>query len=917
MSILLRSTSRLRAKHLAAHIQFHRHNSTATMEHSDSLRSTLHSITSIKRQELAKQRDVCKQLRAELLEPVQGESNARERVKLLLKDAGKRLPVDRETTLKRRKQKTHEIPRKKESSQHEEILGLADLSAPNTQRFLEQSEKDASISPAYFQDIEKRFRDALRAQEIKYEYATLFSDLVTERSAENTDTQATSSDKPESVGRREMHEQRQEWESLVFKPLKLDQRQILQALEKVFSSPEAVQSLKELRESVEKLCRDLLQPGRIDSGRLKSSVNGLIGSDLLSDEQTAILKQFRNNPSWLGEIADVLNIRLAAIKRWTWETDAMPLEMRRQLNGKYRVYMHEETTQALLIYHIGIEFAVGFARLLDKFYTSSGWKKRIGLGRGDLAKFNYFIHERRMKNYASLEQKVTERFRNDYFMATLPRSMEEGAVGYGDDDLSEDTEQQGRVQRSVETKQALLHLVAAESLLADRLNEELVVLQTDFRWFGPSLSHDTIAAVMEFFGVTDEWRTFFGKFLHAPMRFIHDGPEGEIRTRQRGIPMSHVLGDFFGEACLFCVDFAVNEATGGRPMFRLHDDVWLWGKPEEATAAWEALTSLTKVMGIEINVDKTGAARLTRNKEVAKSRLPEALPTGALRWGFLSVHEDGQFTLDQAEIDVHISELRRQLASQKSVMAWIKAYNSYMRFINLNFCKPANALGRAHVEDCLAALRRIHEALFPEHQGNAAAKVKEMITTRFKVKDIPDGFIFFPMGVGGLELRNPYVSLQSMRDKVMEEPMDAIDEAFELEEVEYRRLNTIFDKSGPADKHALSSDSKPTKFLSRDEFAMFRRECTGFFLDSWNELLEQAVEEEVETTAANKVLLSKMPRDQAVALEQTGQKSYWKALVEVYGPEMGEVFGGLCVVEKGLLPMGMVELFQGKVRWEA
>ncbi|KAJ3145409.1 hypothetical protein HDU86_000930 [Geranomyces michiganensis] len=50
---------------------------------------------------------------------------------------------------------------------------------------------------------------------------------------------------------------------------------------------------------------------------------------------------------------DVLNLRLASIERWTWETDAVPLDMRRQINGKFRVYMHEEITQALLIHHVG------------------------------------------------------------------------------------------------------------------------------------------------------------------------------------------------------------------------------------------------------------------------------------------------------------------------------------------------------------------------------------------------------------------------------------------------------------------------------------------------------------------------------------------------------------------------------------
>jgi len=42
--------------------------------------------------------------------------------------------------------------------------------------------------------------------------------------------------------------------------------------------------------------------------------------------------------------------------------------------------------------------------------------------------------------------------------------------------------------------------------------------------------------------------------------------------------MSHVLSDTLGEAVLFCLDFAVNQRTKGRNIYRFHDDLWFWGK---------------------------------------------------------------------------------------------------------------------------------------------------------------------------------------------------------------------------------------------------------------------------------------------------------------------------------------------------
>lgn len=45
--------------------------------------------------------------------------------------------------------------------------------------------------------------------------------------------------------------------------------------------------------------------------------------------------------------------------------------------------------------------------------------------------------------------------------------------------------------------------------------------------------------------------------------------------------------------------------------------------------------------------------------------------------------------------------------------------------------------------------------------------------------------------------------------------------------------------------------------------------------------------------------------------------AYWKWMAELYGPEMIDRFGGLSVVESGLLPIGMVGLFRDqKVKWQ-
>ncbi|KAJ3145410.1 hypothetical protein HDU86_000931 [Geranomyces michiganensis] len=121
----------------------------------------------------------------------------------------------------------YQAARVKGSAQHGEILALAGISARNVQRFLEQSDYDASIPQGLFSNVEQHFRKALRALEVKYEYATLFSDLVTERSVKHTEKAVMSPPTSGSDGLKEMRKQRMEWESIVFTPLKLEEKTIL------------------------------------------------------------------------------------------------------------------------------------------------------------------------------------------------------------------------------------------------------------------------------------------------------------------------------------------------------------------------------------------------------------------------------------------------------------------------------------------------------------------------------------------------------------------------------------------------------------------------------------------------------------------------------------------------------------------
>ncbi|KAJ3146830.1 hypothetical protein HDU86_008388 [Geranomyces michiganensis] len=893
---------------------------TTSSAPTNSLAETLCALTSIKRDELARQRDAVKALRQELVAPLSAVSDPRARVALLLKDAGKRVRSERIDPDRPWSGHQNTVVHK-ESTMHTEILALAGISAPNVQRFLAQSQNDASIQSTAFTTVETRFRKALDALAIKYTYATLFADLVTEKSGPQDEDELDGSP-PEMVGREEMHTQREEWESLVFSMDDLDEAEILAQLKKVFSSPEAESAIKSCRVQFTDFCREL-RDEKIDLDSMKATVDGLISADLLSHQKVAILKQARDSPVLLNEFRDVLHLRLASIEAWSWGTE-LPLEMRRQINGKYRVYMQEELTDALLIHYIGMRFVNKFAIMMDRLYEGSAWRKHTRINKSNQAQWNYFIGASNA-HVGSVRGEIDNIFKRDYFLSAIPRNVDEGVAGY--DDTGADG---SRASRAVNAKQALLHTMVAESLFADQLNEELVALQTDFKWFGPSLSHTAIRTVLQFFGVTDIWLDFFDKFLKAPMRFLHDGPDSEIKIRERGVPMSHMLSSFFGESVLFCLDFAVNEATDGKPMYRLYDDIWFWGTSFEATAAWTKLRTLSKALGLSINEEKTGAGFLSAHRTTCS--IPETLPQGELRWGLLSLGPDGKFVIDQQRVNEHIAEMRHQLNGRRSVHDWIRAYNRYMKFFAFQFCRPQHSLGRAHIDDCLRTFSRINKEICPASGGNTARFVKSMLLDRFHIDNVPDGFLFWPLKFGGLELYNPFVILQGLREHIDENPEYCVKEALDHEELNYRDYELQFKLNGPIDKKALAR--RPETFMDRATFYEFRRERSSAFWHAWNQLFaciarssdpnaiilgtDSAIKAGMpESSPELNGLLDKMSMHEAADLRELVNTPYWRSILELYGPEMGEIFGGCQVVERSLLPMGMVESLKEKIRWES
>ncbi|KAJ4983113.1 hypothetical protein SVAN01_11377 [Stagonosporopsis vannaccii] len=833
----------------------------------------------------------------------------------------------------------------------------ADLSLTTIRQFVHQAKYDPSVSFNLLQDWQYRLTHELNVASNKFAYAALFGKLVTEWIKHpSPGTPATGSyrvkmeSETETSGnsysskRRESHDQRAQWEDYVFREKTVDHGRITAYLNDIFNTALQAKKFKKsplqnLRDSMQRVLDfksdlDTTKDGssydtwarfcesRFTTETLRLCICGVRVSDLFTGDKCDMLADLENRPAVLKELVDVLNMDLEGLDTWKWDGPVL-LNMRRHLNGKYRVYMDEEIHQAILLYFVGKTWAVALKRAFVTFYNSGAWLElpHRSMSKVSRQRREHFI-EKRTADVTSVRDYRRQKYEQEYFMTQLPTNMFEDDRDYAAEDQAEQTA--GTLKSHLATKQSMLRLLTTELLLNTKVYGEFLVLQSDFKWFGPSLPHDTIFAVLKFLGIPEKWLRFFKRFLEVPVVFEQDGPGAGPRVRKRGVPMSHILSDALGEAVLFCMDFAVNRRTGGANIHRFHDDLWFWGQERTSVQAWEAIKEFTDIMGLELNEEKTGASLIVTNETKNRAISPN-LPSGKVRWGFLKLDaSSGRWNIDSVQVDEHIVELKRQLGACHSVMAWVQAWNSYAdRFFATNFAEPANCLGRQHNDMIIETFSHIQRSCFANSRAtNVTDHLRSVLNERFGMVDtIPDGFFYFPTELGGLGMKNPFIHAFTTYKQSFNNPGDRIERAFEEERDAYDAAKERWDGG-----HALCSgshnlmnygtgtDAKAEQpFMSLEEYTMYREETSEPLRAAYVELLGRPLEERVHINAEMIQVLRLSGNDSLEA------SPYWLWIFLLYAGDMKQRFGGqgLQLGERDLLPVGLVEMLKSeKVRWK-
>jgi hypothetical protein len=360
------------------------------------------------------------------------------------------------------------------------------------------------------------------------------------------------------------------------------------------------------------------------------------------------------------------------------------------------------------------------------------------------------------------------------------------------------------------------------------------------------------------------------------------------------------------------MDFAVNQRASGLFMYRIHDDLWLWDHDaERVRKGWQEMQMFAKLAGLSFNKEKTGSVTIG-------GKHPDGLPVGDVRWGFLVLDaQEGKFMVDNAAIDKHVVELRRQLNTAQSVFGVVNRYNFYVRFIARNLGgRPANGFGQAHMDQMISALSRVQRSVF--EGDDILGHLKKMVADRFGVKDAPLGWYFVPNALGGLGLHNPLIELLALREEIAEDPAGGLKKALDSEADTFRRFeeeyNALVQGRG-------KNDSKAPWDMTFNEYGWGRENASRSWKYEYDNLLESVEPAELNQTGDVVAAIGVLRQSSGGAFGQYTDFSslsfYDKWIMTLYCAELTARFGSFAIVDPSLIPIGMLQVFRGaKVQWE-
>lgn len=794
----------------------------------------------------------------------------------------------------------------------------------NITRYLEQSYRDPSVSTAVLAGFESDLRQKLEQESQRFSFADLYYRLLAEWTGANSKPIVESEKKEEELDGSFEHIQKYNLQNLkdkfsdvVFTPLETDEVEIDVYLSSLFEDDYAASILEETRKNVASFSREFkAQSTPFYGSMLKSCIQGLLANDLLNDDAKMTLSEFSTNAVVLDEIADVLNLRFSNLDNWSWEADeGMYYEPRQQANGKFRIMMDQDILQAIFLHYIAVSWCIELKRLFRQLPSDAKFWGMVEMPEDEKARYRFFTDDKPNITSGVLYEHQ-EAFLHTFLLSSLPDSLSDGSDPYGEDrDVKDET------KTGLGMRQLLLRHIATDTIIRRSLHGDAAVVQSDLQWYATALPHSTLWAVLRFWGVPEDWISFFQKFAEAPLR-MNATPGEDVRIRKRGIPITDAFEKFFGECVLFSMDVAVNRLSG-MTLIRFHDDLWLSGEPKKCADAWKTIEGFVKVLGLDINTNKTGSVYLAENQD---ANITTRFPKGPVCMGMLQLTDKGKWTIDQKQVLAHVRQLNKQLGQCTSIISWIQTWNACMgKFFQNTFGKPANCFGQAHVDAILETHANMQRQLFESHDGSVTEYLREQIFHRFGVEDVPESFFFLPEEFGGLGLQNPFIPFFILRDQLLTSPLNRVTQFQKTERKEYKDASETFAALSNSEKQrrfrrAFDSPSEHASILEEpfftfEEYTTYR-DCYSSQLSlTYRDLMTKPSIQDTHLTNDIKPWFDELNHSHQLGWFDLSSEHKW--IMNLYAEELKKRFGALSIVDKNLLPSGVMKMLrQKKITWQ-
>jgi hypothetical protein len=196
---------------------------------------------------------------------------------------------------------------------------------------------------------------------------------------------------------------------------------------------------------------------------------------------------------------------------------------------------------------------------------------------------------------------------------------------------------------------------------------------------------------------------------------------------------------------------------------------------------------------------------------------------------------------------------------------------------------------------------------------------------RFGVDDVPASFFFLPEDFGGLGVKNPFIPFFMLKNRVIRRPLDRLDQFRKDEKTAYKEASehfaTLTDSEkqrrmrrcfGESTKHSSIVEEE---FFGFDEFCSHREVHSIHLLNAFDELMLKPTGQGINLAKGIAPWFDELLHSHGQSWHSLSSEARWT--MHLYADELKQRFGALSIVDKNLLPGGVMKMLkQKKVTWQ-